>query len=168
MIIKDYLWIGLALVVNGASFYLLKRICLIVLLWAVTLIDCKEYRIPNKSIVIGLCIKGLITILEIAFYSFALEEFVLEIIAAVLLCCISMTCRIFMKNSLGAGDVKLFVVMALFLGWEEIWSAVFFSLTSFLVIAMAVIVTKKKTKKDKIPLGPALAIGTSLALLFTV
>lgn len=168
MIIKDYFWIGLALVINGASFNLLKRICLMVLLLVVAFIDWKEYRIPNKSIIIGLCIKGLITVLEMVFHSFVLEEFMLEIIAAILLCCISMICRIFVKNSLGAGDIKMFVIMALFLGWEEIWSAVFFSLASFLVIAMVLVVMKKKTTKDKIPLGPAFALGTSLALLFTV
>ena len=68
------------------------------------------------------------------------------------------------KNGIGFGDMKLFIVMGLMLGLDGIWGAVFLALiVSFLIAAFALI-TKKKTRKDAIPFGPALVIGTYLSI----
>jgi len=48
---------------------------------------------------------------------------------------------------------------------DAIWGAVFLALIISFVIAIVVLVTKKKTRKDVIPFGPAIVAGTYLAIL---
>ena len=76
-------------------------------------------------------------------------------------------CTLLMKNSVGAGDMKLFVVMGLLLGMHGIWGAIFASLIVSFVVAIVLLVSKKKTRKDAIPFGPALVVGTFLSVFLT-
>ena len=76
-------------------------------------------------------------------------------------------CGVLIKNSVGFGDMKLFVVMGLLLGTQGIWSAVFLSLIVSFIAAVFLLATKRKTKKDAIPFGPALVLGTYLAAYLT-
>ena len=61
--------------------------------------------------------------------------------------------------------MKLFIVMGLLLGLEGIWNAIFLAMFVMFVIAVVLLLSKKKTKKDSIPFGPAIAIGTYLAII---
>ena len=76
----------------------------------------------------------------------------------------SLLCILVVKNGIGFGDMKLFVVMGLLLGLDGIWGAIFMALIVSFFIALYVLITKKKTRKDAIPFGPALVIGTYLSI----
>ena len=67
----------------------------------------------------------------------------------------------------GFGDMKLFLVMGLLLGTRGIWGAVFLSLIVIFFISVFALITKRKSRKDLIPFGPALVIGTYLAVYLT-
>lgn len=71
------------------------------------------------------------------------------------------------QGSIGAGDIKLFVVMGLLLGLDGIWSAIFLSLVLSFITAIYFLITKRKGKKDAMAFGPALAIGTWLSIFLT-
>jgi prepilin signal peptidase PulO-like enzyme (type II secretory pathway) len=71
------------------------------------------------------------------------------------------------RNSIGFGDMKLFLVMGLLLGTRGIWGAVFLSLIVIFFISVFALITKRKSRKDLIPFGPALVIGTYLAVYLT-
>ena len=63
--------------------------------------------------------------------------------------------------------MKLFIVMGLLLGVRGIWGAMFLSLIVSFFAAIFFLITKKKSKKDEMAFGPALAIGTFLAIFLT-
>ena len=143
----------------------MKRLVLLSLLWPIALIDFKTYRIPNVFIMFGVISR----IVILAFELIAQSEFVWmtllsEVIAAVSLLLAAALCALCIKNSIGFGDMKLFIVMGLMLSLNGIWSAIFLSLIVSFFISLFLLITKKKTRKDAIPFGPAIVIGTYLSV----
>lgn len=146
----------------------IKRIALLSLMGPVAYTDFKETRIPNQYILLGLAYRVILIPVELLispepFWATLLSE----IIAAGALFIAAVLCRLCIKNSIGAGDMKLFLVMGLLLGLNGIWSAVLISLFVSFLLAVFLLITKKKTKKDSIAFGPALAVGTFLSIFLT-
>lgn len=165
--------VGLSLFISG--FYLqntflftAKRAVMLALLWPIAYIDFRTGRIPNTFIVSGLAARMLILIAE-----FLLERetflsvLVTEAAASAILFLTALVCTLIVKNSIGGGDMKLFIVMGLLLGLQGTWGAIFLSLIVSFVIAVFLLLTKKKTRRDAIPFGPALAVGTYLSIFLT-
>ena len=73
-------------------------------------------------------------------------------------------CIKIMKGGIGMGDIKLFSVMALFLSIDGLIPAVIFSFIISFFVAIYSLISRKKTKKDAIPFGPSLLIGTYLSI----
>jgi len=67
---------------------------------------------------------------------------------------------------LGFGDVKLALLMGLFLGSPNILVALFLSFFIGAVVGLFLIAKKQKTIKSEVPFGPFLVIGTTIAFLF--
>ena len=142
-----------------------KRLALLSLLWPIAYIDYKTYRIPNAFIAFGMICRVLI----LAFELFMTPETVWttllsEVLAAVGLLIAAVLCAVCVKNSIGFGDMKLFVVMGLMLSLNGIWSAIFLALIVSFFISAYLLISKKKTRKDSIPFGPAIVIGTFLSV----
>lgn len=149
---------------NNMVFYL-KRVCLLCVLWPIAYTDIKEYRIPNKFIALGLIYRILIVFVELWMGEPIVASLISELAAAGILLLATGLCRLCIKNAIGAGDMKLFIVMGLLLGLEGMWSAVFLSLIVSFFIAVFVLVTKKKSRNDNIPFGPAITLGTYLSIM---
>lgn len=148
-------------------FVSIKRLALLCVIWPVAYIDFKTYRIPNTFIIFGLACRVVLLPFELLFSDQIMPNVISELIAAgaLLLACI--LCAVCLKGSIGFGDMKLFVVMGLLLGLEAIWSAVFTALLISFVISAFLLITKKKTRKDAIPFGPAIVIGTYISICLT-
>ena len=145
-----------------------KRLALLSVMWPVALTDYKSYRIPNAFIIFGLVCRVLIFPFELIFSEPGVWQVLLgEVIAAAAMLLAAVLCALLIKNSVGFGDMKLFIVMGLLLGTQGIWSAIFLSLIVSFVVAVILLATKRKTRKDAIPFGPALVIGTYLAAYLT-
>ena len=143
----------------------IKRMVLLGIIWPLAYIDAKTYRIPNKFILFGLISRAVILIFELLFGNeYIWASLISEVIASVALLLASLLCVLVVKNGIGYGDMKLFVIMGLLLGTEGIWSAIFLALIVSFVIAVVVLLTKKKTRRDAIPFGPAIVIGTYLSV----
>lgn len=146
----------------------LKRVLLISVIWPVAYIDFKTYRIPNAFLVLGLGVRTVVLAAELLFRDDTLIYTLLsEGIAAGALFIAAMLCSVCFKGSIGFGDIKLFVVLGLFLGMEGCWSAVFSALVISLIVAIFLLATKKKSRKDAIPFGPAIVLGTYLSVCLT-
>lgn len=65
---------------------------------------------------------------------------------------------------LGDGDIRLALVMGLMLSTPQLITAVFFSFNIAAVASIVLLATKRKTRKDVIPLGPFLIVGTFIGL----
>lgn len=146
----------------------LKCVTLLCVMWPLAYIDFKTYRIPNEFIIFGLICRAGILAFEMFLATASIFEIVIpELIAAGALLLAAVLCRLCMKGSIGYGDIKLFVVMGVFLGMNGIWSAIFTSLIVSFFMAVYVLATKKKSRKDVVPFGPALVIGTYVSIFLS-
>lgn len=142
-----------------------KRMVLLAVMWPVAYIDFKTLRIPNLFIIFGLVCRGVILVFELLLGNpYVWPSLISEGIASVALLLAAVLCAVCVKNGIGFGDMKLFVIMGLMLGLEGIWGAIFLALVVSFFIAAFVLISKKKTRKDAIPFGPALVIGTYLSV----
>lgn len=149
---------------NMDVFTMLKRLILLCVIWPLAYIDYKTYRIPNTFIIYGLSCRAVLVPFELMLNPYFRVAVMSELIAATALFLAALLCTICLRGSIGAGDMKLFVVMGLFLGLEMIWSAVFTALLISFLIAVYLLIMKKKTKKDSIPFGPAIVSSVYLSI----
>ena len=153
---------------DNTFLFTLKRVFMLALLWPIAYTDFTAYRIPNLFIAAGLAARGAVFVAEFLWEREILLSYLLtELIASTVLFLVATLCTVIMKNSIGGGDRKLFIVMGLLLGLQGTWGAIFLSLIVSFIIAVALLATRKKSRKDAIPFGPALAAGTYLSIFLT-
>lgn len=145
----------------------LKALYIVSILWPCAWSDFQTMRIPNKCLLVGLGYRAILFIFElVTVQPGLLAVLASEAIAALALLLSSFLCRIIIRNSVGGGDIKLMALMGLFLGLNGIWNAVLMSFLIIFVVAVGLLVFKKKKKNDAIPFAPALLAGTVLTVLF--
>lgn len=74
--------------------------------------------------------------------------------------------KIYKKDALGMGDIKLMLPFSLFLGWPKIVMAVFLSFIIGGFFAMLVLLTGKKKFGQALAFGPFLVLGFTAALFW--
>ncbi len=67
---------------------------------------------------------------------------------------------------MGAGDIKIGVLMGLILGTSNLLAALFLAFLSGAVISIILLIIKKKTLKSEIPFGPFLVGATFIAIFW--
>jgi leader peptidase (prepilin peptidase) / N-methyltransferase len=70
------------------------------------------------------------------------------------------------REGMGSGDVMLAAMMGFMVGFPNIIVALFCGIVIGGVSAIFLVITKKKSKKETIPFGECLAIGTIITLLW--
>lgn len=154
--------------VDNAFLFNVKRVCLLSVLWPVAYIDYKSYRIPNTYIILGIVYR--VTIIPFELWtdgSRIIYVILSEMIAGAALFIAAFLCKLFVKNSIGSGDIKLFIVMSLFLGLNGIWNSIILTMLITFFVCIVLLATKKKSRKDKIPFGPSIVAGTFLSVFLT-
>ena len=71
------------------------------------------------------------------------------------------------ERGMGAGDIKLGLLIGLFNGFPGNVIAIFLGFILGSVLSLALIIFKKKTLKDTVPFGPFLIIGSIISLLYS-
>ena len=146
----------------------LKRMLLLAVIWPVAYIDYKTYRIPNAFVLMGLAVRVVLLPFEfLADARRAMYMLISEVVAAGALFAAAMLCSVCAKGSIGFGDIKLFVVLGLYLGTTGSWGAIFTALLVSLATVLFLMATKRKGRKDSIPFGPAIVIGTFISVCLT-
>jgi leader peptidase (prepilin peptidase)/N-methyltransferase len=69
-------------------------------------------------------------------------------------------------EGLGFGDIKMVLLMGLFLGLNRLVVAIFFASLSGLLVGIFFIIFKKKDLKFALPFGPFLSLGSYIALFW--
>ena len=128
---------------SGLTTLLLKQLFLIAILVVVSLIDLKYYIIPDRMIIFSLACGILLNLL-----AFLLAP------------------ALIYRGGMGGGDIKLAAVIGFFLGWPNGLLAVFLGCLLAALIGIVLVLTRLKGRKDAIPFGPYLAVGTMLAMFF--
>lgn len=152
---------------DGSVVINVKLMILVSMMWPIAYIDFKKKKIPNDILKIMLIARAIILVPELILLGNVAHRLFSMLIAtvAVLVACI--LCCLIVKGAIGMGDVKLFGVMALYLGLEGIWTAIFCALVVSFFIAVFSLITKKVKRKDNMPFAPAILIGTYLSIFLT-
>jgi len=74
--------------------------------------------------------------------------------------------KIYKKEAMGGGDVKLAAGIGACLGWEKIFWVIMLAAGIGALSGLLLIILKKKTRTDPIPFGPFLAAGAILLFFF--
>jgi leader peptidase (prepilin peptidase)/N-methyltransferase len=139
---------------------LVKYLFLSALLVAVSFIDLEHYIIPNSLIITGLA-GGLI--LNIAAKDVGVVSALIGILVTsgflLLVALIS-------KGGMGGGDIKLTVVTGLFLGWPLAPLGLFLGAGVGGIVAIILLLSGLRGRKDPLPFGPFIALGTVIAFLY--
>lgn len=70
------------------------------------------------------------------------------------------------QGGMGGGDIKLMAMAGTFLGWKLTLLALFLSFLAGGIVGVFLLLTHKKGRKDAVPFGPFLALGSFAALLY--
>jgi len=143
----------------GPTPVLIKYLFLASILVAAAFIDLEHYIIPNRLVLVGAG-GGLLSPLlqDVSVWS-ALSGMAVAGGVLLLLALVS-------KGGMGLGDVKLAAVVGLFLGWPLGLVAVFFAACLGGAFGILLLVFGIKRRKDPIPFGPFIALGTVVTLLW--
>ena len=143
-----------------------KTIALASLMWPMAAIDYQSLRIPNKLVLLGLIYRAIILIFELLFFREGLLYTLLfEGIGAIAIGALLLLSLIVIKNGIGMGDIKFFMLMGLFLGVYRLISAVLLSLFIALGISLYKLIVKKEGKKTQFAFGPVIAVGSLISFI---
>ena len=70
------------------------------------------------------------------------------------------------RGGMGGGDMKLGAMLGAFLGWKLVLVGILVAVLAGGVLAIAVLLTRRKGRKDAIPFGPFLALGGVVSLFW--
>ena len=70
------------------------------------------------------------------------------------------------RGGMGGGDMKLGAMMGAFLGWKLVLLAILLGVFAGGAVAIALLATGSRGRKDPVPFGPFLALGAILSLFW--
>lgn len=70
------------------------------------------------------------------------------------------------EGGMGGGDIKLIAMIGAFIGWRQVLLTIFVAAFVGSVIGLALLITKRKGRRDPIPFGPFLALGAIVAIFW--
>lgn len=131
----------------------------------IAFIDLEHYLIPDvltyPTIIIGLVLSLLLDGMK------PLEAIIgLLVGGGVIYLLLVVSPYVFGKEGMGGGDVKLAALMGVYLGWQKVLLGLFFASLSGSIVGGILILLGKKGRRDYIPFGPYLVIGTLIMLLW--
>lgn len=145
----------------GLVFDFFKYSILTLFLIVIALIDYDTTDVYSSVIYTGITIGIIFLILERFMYSARVSDYIIgAVIGLVIIGGIYV-----LTGGFGAGDIEIAVLCGIFLGWKL---EIYFILLSFIIggaIGITIILLKKKSKTDYMPLGPSLAIGAYVVLI---
>ena len=145
----------------------------------VTFIDFEHYLIPDVLVLPGLILGLAVSVKNnllatntlFSNFSYPLSAFLNSFTGACLgflsLLVVGLIGEaLFKKEAMGGGDLKLLAMMGAFLGWKNVFLTIFISSFAGSIIGLALIILKKKGRKDYVPYGPYLALGGIISIFY--
>lgn len=135
---------------------------------ALSVIDFEHFLLPNR-IVYPLAIATLALLVVAAVGDGAWDAFGRALLGGAVAMAALGVLHLASPRSMGFGDVKLAFVLGLvlgWLGWGELVLGLFCGFLAGAVVGVALIVLRRRGRKDHLPFGPFLAFGTVVVLLW--
>jgi leader peptidase (prepilin peptidase)/N-methyltransferase len=154
----------LAYAVYGATVEGVVAAVFLATLLAITVIDLEHQIIPDVISLPGI-VAGFAANLATARVSW-LESLLGIVIGGGIFWIIAEASVFFMgQEGMGGGDIKLGAMLGAFLGWKVALLSIFLSVVVGGALALALIASGLRGRKDPIPFGPFLAAGGAAGLL---
>lgn len=146
----------------------MKVITLFCLLETVAVTDMREHIIPNKIILAGVFFRVCYAVAELLTLEGAYFDILKgDLYSIGLVVVLFILGVLVIKNGIGMGDIKLIFVMGIFQGITGIISSLFMSLVASFFVAVAMLIAKKKTRKDAMAFAPSVLVGTAVSMFLT-
>ncbi len=143
----------------------LKYLTMLCVLAAIAWIDYKASKIPNTLLIVLIAARLIFFIYESIKEPDYIKFNIIQMAFGAFLCLVLLLlCRIIIRNSIGMGDIKLFAVLGLYFGYDII-NLMFFSFLCTAIYSIYLLLFKKKKKKDSVPMGPFIFLGTILSFI---
>lgn len=155
----------LSVVYTADPLIILRVIFLCTILYVCAWTDCMSYLIPNKILLLALLFWAVLFLAEAVLKPWNIRyEIIGDGISAAALLLAGILCRLLVPGSVGYGDLKLFIILGLYLGAGNTWGAVFYTLLASFVVSLLLLVTKRASRKSVMPFAPFLLFGTVAAV----
>jgi len=70
------------------------------------------------------------------------------------------------REGMGGGDIKLIAMLGAFLGWHAVLVTIFLAAVLGASVGLALILLRRKGRREPLPFGPFLALGALLAMVW--
>ena len=153
---------GYMLVLRAGTYppNLLRLVLLGTLLTAAAYIDALSHKIPNWIVLCTAAVFAGCTVLD-----FVLSGTDAVPLAAAVFFVVFFLVRLASRGGVGYGDIKMITAAALILGIYGTFSFLLVSHVLAAVAAIALLVSKKATRKDGLPFGPFFYLGYLVTIL---
>lgn len=132
----------------------------------VFLTDIKYYIIPNKVLLIMASIRLLLLLLEYLLNSEEFKNIFTDCVIGAVGCFIILAIiSLVSKGGIGMGDVKLFTTIGFIAGLYCTFNTLLYGLVVCALFSLALMLSKRKNSKDKIPFAPFIYIGYLFTLI---
>ena len=154
---------------NQYFWHKLELLFLAMLVICTAATDRRYHLIPNSFIIVGLGVKiaGYLYEWITLGWEHMLRTLLNGLFGAVIVAVFFIIIALIFKNSIGMGDIKLFALICLFQGLAVGVTSIFMSLMAAFVLSVVLLIIKRKTRKDAIPLAPSIMIGTIACIILT-
>lgn len=156
----------------GPTLALLHSCLFISLLIPIAWIDTRWYIIPNVIILVGLITGAAVTLLIALTHrtpGYLIEHLIGAVAGGASMALIAVVgTLLFRKKAMGGGDIKLMILIGLFLGgWPHLLIVIIASAFTGSIVGLSLIALGKKSGGgSRIPYGPFLVIGALLDLFW--
>ena len=168
------LLVGFAFYRYGFSIDFFGVSSLILILIVVSFIDLEHQIIPDEVVLVGIVV-GIILIIYNFFGSVSLYKdrnwynpLIGGVLASGILYIVSKVTKIIYKteDTIGLGDVKLFIPIGLILGYRLVIVAFLIAVLIAGIYGIVIILIDKKNKKKLVPFAPFISIGSIISAFY--
>lgn len=149
----------------GLSWQMAFNLILLYALIVAAFVDYSEQIIPNK-VLLTVIIAGFI--LNLVFRVLPWKEALLGLLISggVFLLIALLATKVFKKESMGMGDVKLAAVLGFFLGWQIALLSLYLGFVFALLFFISLKFINKQPKNNYIPMAPFFSIGVIILMFW--
>lgn len=142
---------------------IIRYIGLLAGLFFLSWIDGETHKIPNTILLILLLFRGILLVLECCIYQSAVMTLLISALAGAMTGGVIFgICYLISRGGIGAGDVKLFIVIGFFTGSKAVMAIAFLAVCVAAIYSIVQLIRKKTDMKQTIPFGPFVLVGTIL------
>lgn len=130
------------------------------MLLIVSITDIKEFRIPNTILGSFILIRGGILVYEYLHKTVYKDNVINTLTLVIGIFMVGILMKLTIGDGIGFGDIKLLMVVALYMGSVKGVYILYSSILIMGVIDVIILALRFRTRKDAMPFAPAVLLGT--------